>query len=104
MLILRLVDLHTKELTQVAWAESLPDMVKFLEQEKSIVPYVDGMVTKVFRMGSILENYAGIDHPLYKQYEVPAIDDVGNLDDWVKGTIRNYRQTQELLHEVKGGE
>ena len=100
MMILRLFNLRTGELTQVAWSETLTDMVKFLEAEVSLIPYTDGLITKVFKMDSVLEDYAGTDDPRYERMGVLAIDDVGTVEEWVQGTIANFNQTQELLHTV----
>ena len=100
MIVLSLIHLPTSKLVQVAWSESLGDMVKFIEGEVSLLPYQDGFVTKVFKMGSVLEEFGPTDHPLLKQYGVAAISDVGTLEGWVAETTRNYNTIRETLHEV----
>jgi len=87
-------------LEAVAWANSEQELKDFLKQEKSIVEYQDGRFVKAFKMGSPLEYF----YPPLKGYVVavgvPAIEDVGTVDDWVQETIQNFANTQEVLHQV----
>lgn len=104
MIILRLYNLKTNSIDQVAWADSLAQAIAFVDSQRSVVPWSDGIVEQVFKPESILLDYAEPNHSANIEMGIPSYEDVGTLQDWIGETVKNWENAREKIPEATIGD
>lgn len=89
---------HRAESVQpICIAESKESLVNFLITETVEEPYNDNSYLKYFKKGSILEWYNPPDETGEAWIDVPAIVDIGTVEDW---KMRAEEQYNDLISSL----